>query len=128
MHRPRHRGARPLLLALLAALLLAARGTAAQGKRHSSRLVGLPGPGHPPAYLWARRKRSRPRQGSCQRNSRRREAGEDSPWSPTAGQGAPRDLFLGVQPQLSVQTGSMEELGVVGVMGCFLSPNLSLEP
>lgn len=30
MHRPRHRGARPLLLALLAALLLAARGTAAQ--------------------------------------------------------------------------------------------------
>lgn len=35
MHRPRRRGARPPLLALLAALLLAARGAAAQGKRRS---------------------------------------------------------------------------------------------
>lgn len=33
MHRPRHRGTRPPPLALLAALLLATRGAAAQGKR-----------------------------------------------------------------------------------------------
>lgn len=38
MHRPRRRGTRPPLLPLLAALLLAARGAAAQGKR-------LPRPG-----------------------------------------------------------------------------------
>lgn len=44
MHRPRRRGARPPLLALLAALLLAARGAAAQGKRRVPRLPSPPCP------------------------------------------------------------------------------------
>ncbi|KAI4590877.1 hypothetical protein MJG53_001926 [Ovis ammon polii x Ovis aries] len=39
MHRPRRRGARPPLLALLAALLLAARGATAQGYSMGEKLA-----------------------------------------------------------------------------------------
>ena len=139
MHRPRRRGARPPLLALLAALLLAARGAAAQGKRSIGRRAGPPGPGHTPAgspgagqtgsVAPASGDGRRPVGGLASATPGAGEAGEGiHPGAPLWAGGAPGDFFLGSQPQLSALTGSVEGLGVVGRWDAFRHPHLSLDP
>lgn len=113
MHRPRRRGARPPLLALLAALLLAARGAAAQGKRRVPRLPSPPGPrpsalpvGQPGAGHTGRAEpasgRPRPVVGLADATPGAAEAGEALPGSPAAG--CARHPLLGAQLQLSALT------------------------
>lgn len=135
MHRPRRRGARPPLLELLAALLLAARGAAAQGKRRIRRLPILSGPRDPSVgQLGAGQTGSTaPTAGGGRRNAQRLA-------NATAGAGAGGRGFAlepgcalacarGPCPRRPAAVVSADrKRGGMGAIACCLSPHFPLDP